>query len=132
MSNRREPLFDVHPATGASIEVFYTDRTLDTFGRIGSGWFWHQRRRGLAPNGPAVGPFPTSFAAYRSAVNSVGEFGRTAPRESHAKTSPCFHIASTQASRGSNMLLVVENTIHFNRLLARPERFERPTLRFVV
>ena len=28
---RREPLFDVHPRTGVSIEVFYSDRTLETF-----------------------------------------------------------------------------------------------------
>jgi len=32
-----EPLFDVHPRTGANIEVFYADRALETFGRCGSG-----------------------------------------------------------------------------------------------
>jgi hypothetical protein len=37
---RHEPLFDVYPWTGASIEVFYADRALETFGRRGSGWFW--------------------------------------------------------------------------------------------
>jgi hypothetical protein len=37
--NRFEPLFDVHPQTGVSIEVFYADRTLETFGRCGPGWF---------------------------------------------------------------------------------------------
>jgi len=37
---RREALYDVHPATGISIEVFYADRTLETFGRCGSSWFW--------------------------------------------------------------------------------------------
>jgi hypothetical protein len=35
-----EPLFDTHPVTGRSIEVFYADRTLETFGRAGVGWFW--------------------------------------------------------------------------------------------
>ena len=30
----REPLFDIHPLTGATIEVFYADRTLDTFGSL--------------------------------------------------------------------------------------------------
>jgi hypothetical protein len=44
-----EPLFDVHPQTGASIEVFYADRTLETFGRRGGGWFWWSRRPGLPP-----------------------------------------------------------------------------------
>jgi hypothetical protein len=65
---RHEPLFDVHPRTGASIEVFYSDRTLETFGRGGAGWFWWSRRRGFSPDGPATGPFATSYAAYRHAV----------------------------------------------------------------
>jgi hypothetical protein len=63
-----EPLFDVHPVTGASIEVFYADRTLETFGRGCSGWFWGPRRRGFAPDGPTHGPFPTSYSAYRDAL----------------------------------------------------------------
>jgi hypothetical protein len=63
-----EPLYDVNPATGVSIEVFYADRTLETFGRGGAGWFWWLRRRGRSPDSPATGPFATSFAAYRHAV----------------------------------------------------------------
>ncbi len=35
-----EPLCDIHPRTGASIEVFHADRALETFGRSGTGWFW--------------------------------------------------------------------------------------------
>ena len=35
-----EALFDIHPVTGASIEVFYADRSLETFGWRGAGWFW--------------------------------------------------------------------------------------------
>jgi hypothetical protein len=66
-SERFEPLFDVHPVTGVSIEVFFADR-LATFGRGGTGWFWWSRRRGFAPEGPAVGPFPTSYSAYRDAI----------------------------------------------------------------
>jgi hypothetical protein len=62
------PLFDVDPVTGASIEVFYADRTLESFGRDGAGWFWWPRRRGLAPTGPARGPFPTGYSAYRDAI----------------------------------------------------------------
>jgi hypothetical protein len=37
---RHEPLYDVHPQAGVSFEVFYSDRTLETFGRgalVGSG-----------------------------------------------------------------------------------------------
>jgi hypothetical protein len=39
MTMRRncEPLFDVHPATGLTFEVFYTDRTLMSFGKDGAG-----------------------------------------------------------------------------------------------
>ena len=50
-SDRHKPLFDVHPATGASIEVFYADRTLETFGGHGAGWFWHAHWRGSAGSG---------------------------------------------------------------------------------
>ena len=64
----REPLFDIHPATGVSIEVFYADRTLETFGRSGAGWFWWARRRGYPPLGRATGPFASSYAAYRHAM----------------------------------------------------------------
>jgi hypothetical protein len=74
---QREPLFDVHPRTGISFEVFYSDRTLETFGRRGAGWFWWSRRRGFSPEGPATGPFPTSYAAYRHALTAqqLGAFG---------------------------------------------------------
>jgi hypothetical protein len=65
---RREPLCDINPQTGVSFEVFYSDRTLETFGRGGGGWFWWSRRRGSAPEGPATGPFATSYAAYRHAI----------------------------------------------------------------
>jgi hypothetical protein len=65
---RHEPLFDMHPRTGAAIEVFYADRTLETFGRCGAGWFWWSRRNGFSPDGPATGPFATSYAAYRHAM----------------------------------------------------------------
>ena len=70
-SARREPLFDIHSLTGASIEVFYADRTLETFGRSGGGWFWWSRRPGFAPDSPATGPFSTSYAAYRHAMNTA-------------------------------------------------------------
>jgi hypothetical protein len=46
-----EPLYDVHPLTGIGIEVFYADRTLETFGKCGAGWFG-----GLHPPLCAGGP----------------------------------------------------------------------------
>ena len=69
-AQKYEPLYDVNPETGGSIEVFYSDRTLETFGRGGSGWFWWSRRLGCAPDGPAIGPFATSYAAYRHAMKT--------------------------------------------------------------
>ena len=65
----REPLFDIDLQTGASMEVFYADRTMETFGRCGTGWFWWLRRRGFSPDCPATGPFATSYAAYRHAMS---------------------------------------------------------------
>ena len=47
--HQHAPMFDMHPVTGASIEIFYADQTLETFGRGGAGWFWHVRRRSFAP-----------------------------------------------------------------------------------
>jgi hypothetical protein len=64
-----KPLSDVHPVTGDTFEVFYADRTLETFGRSGAGWFWWPRQRGFAPERPATGPYPTSYSAYRAALS---------------------------------------------------------------
>ena len=71
-SATHEPLFDIDPRTGTSIEVFFADRALETFGRCGAGWFWWSRRRGFSPVGPAAGPFATSYAAYRHAMITRG------------------------------------------------------------
>jgi hypothetical protein len=73
---RHEPLFDVHPQTGVSIEVFYADRSLETFGKGGAAWFWWSRRPGFAPDGPAIGPFSTSYSAYRHATNTAAPISR--------------------------------------------------------
>jgi hypothetical protein len=67
---RREPFYDINPLTGASIEVFYANRALETFGRCGPGWFWWSRQRGCSPAGLPTGPFATSYAAYRHALNA--------------------------------------------------------------
>ena len=66
--HQHDPLFDLHPVTGASFEVFWADLTLETFGRRGAGWFWQRRRRGFAPEGPPHGPFPTNYSAFRDAL----------------------------------------------------------------
>jgi hypothetical protein len=68
----RKPFFDIDPATGISIEVFYFDRTLETFGRVAAGRFWWPRERSFAPDHRAHGPFPTSYSAYRDALGSAG------------------------------------------------------------
>jgi hypothetical protein len=67
---RYQPLYDIDPRTGASIEVFYADRALETFGRCGAGWFWWLRQRGCSPDGWPTGPFATSYAAYRHALGT--------------------------------------------------------------
>ena len=38
----REP----NEVTGLSLEVFYADTTLTSFGWSGTGWYWWSRRRG--------------------------------------------------------------------------------------
>jgi hypothetical protein len=68
MQGVHDSLYDVDPQTGATIEVFYADRTLETFGRGGAGWFWCPRRRGFSPDSPATGPFPTSYRAFKHAM----------------------------------------------------------------
>ena len=70
-SDQREPLFDVHPVTGASIEIFFADRTLETFGRRGAGWYWLGRERGYAADGPAIGPFSSAYLACRHALREM-------------------------------------------------------------
>jgi hypothetical protein len=74
---KRAPFFDIHPSTGAMIEVFYADRSLETFGRCGAGWFWWVRQRGCSPAGPATGPFTTSYSAYRHAMVTAAPYHRS-------------------------------------------------------
>jgi hypothetical protein len=42
---RHESVFDVHPVTGESVEIFYADLTLESFGRCGAGWLLQRDRR---------------------------------------------------------------------------------------
>ena len=68
---QRAPLYDTNPATGVCIEVFCSDRTLETFERSSAGWFWWPRQRGCSPDGSPTGPFATSYSAYRHAMNAM-------------------------------------------------------------
>jgi hypothetical protein len=47
-----EPLYDVDPQTGASVEIFYADRALATSFGARAGWFWWACQRGFLPGGP--------------------------------------------------------------------------------
>jgi len=68
---RYEPLQDVHPRTGGTIEVFYVDHALAaSFGLRGAGWAWWSCTRGLTPDAPPRGPHPSAYRAYREAVTS--------------------------------------------------------------
>jgi len=66
-----EPLYDVDPLTGRTIEVFYADRVLAaSFGKC-SGWFSWTCQPGCLPDAPPIGPFATSYAAYRNVFAGV-------------------------------------------------------------
>jgi hypothetical protein len=65
-----EPLYDVDPSTGAMIEVFFADRVFA--GLAGTGWYWWSCKVGGVPAWPPVGPFSTSYSAYRNAVGQSG------------------------------------------------------------
>ena len=65
-SAAHEPLFDIDPRTGISIEVFFADRTMETFGRCGAGWFWWcAPARLLARQAGRLGRLLQRYAAYR-------------------------------------------------------------------
>jgi hypothetical protein len=62
-----EPLYDIDPHTGATIEIFWADRVLaKSFGIRGAGWLWWSCPRGDVPGQPN-GPFGTSYRAYQDA-----------------------------------------------------------------
>jgi len=80
---RIEPLFDVHPRTGASVKVFYADRTLETFGRLGGWLVLVVSPARLSASRPSVGPFPTGYGAYRHAINTAAPFSLTMREGDH-------------------------------------------------
>ena len=63
-----EPLYDIEPSTGATIEVFFADRVLAKSFGTQPGWFWWACQCGRLPDMPPTGPFGTSYAAYRDAL----------------------------------------------------------------
>jgi hypothetical protein len=64
------PLYDVDWIAGRSIEVFHADEELARAIGGSVGWYWWARYPGCLPDGDAFGPFPTSYRAYRDALNS--------------------------------------------------------------
>ena len=74
-----EPLYDIDPQTGASVEVFYADCALaESFGARGEGWFWWDCQPACLP-GTVTGPFADNYLAYRDALGSpksVAHFGK--------------------------------------------------------
>jgi hypothetical protein len=61
-----EPLYDIDPQTGASVEIFYADRALATSFGARAGWFWWTCQPSFLPGELPIGPFATSYAAYRN------------------------------------------------------------------
>jgi hypothetical protein len=107
---RREPLFDVDPRTGASIEIFYGDRSLETFGRCGAGWFWWSRRRGRSPDGSPTGPFATSYAAYRHALGTDLGTKRNILLDAVVKSEVWDDCLAEGEELGSNLLRVEQRS----------------------
>jgi len=67
-----EPLYEVHPKTGATIEIFHAD---DLFAGMGAGWFWWTCQAGSKPEWRPRGPFGTSYRAYCDAIGNPGQQG---------------------------------------------------------
>ena len=57
-----EPLYEIDPQTGASVEIFYADRALArSFGTSEAGWFWWTCHSGSLPHDLPSGPFANSY-----------------------------------------------------------------------
>jgi hypothetical protein len=71
-----EPLYDIDPHTGASIEIFFADRVLAHSFGARTGWYWWSCLAGSLPETLPHGPFPTSYAAFRVALTRDGNFAQ--------------------------------------------------------
>jgi hypothetical protein len=135
-ANRFEPLYDYHALTGAAIEVFYADRTMETLGRCAPGWFWWYRERGCAPDDERRGPFATSYAAYRHAIIAAAPTASHPPpiavkaaikRTRYEKFSVlCFRIASAIKCRGSTLRAMGQELQFFLMVTGAPEEIRTP------
>ena len=68
-----EPLYDIDPQTGASVEIFYADSAVaKSFGTPSAGWFWWCCYGGGLPYDRPTGPFTSSYLAYRNFANRDG------------------------------------------------------------
>ena len=66
-----EPLYEIDPRSGATIEIFYADDVLaKSFGTC-VGWFFWSCLPGCLPEIPPVGPFTSSYRAYRSVAQRL-------------------------------------------------------------
>ena len=66
-----EPMYDVDPVSGATIEVFYADQaSAPCFGVSSAGWLWWSHGHGCLSDAAAAGPFATKYAAYRDALRN--------------------------------------------------------------
>jgi hypothetical protein len=74
-----EPLYDVDPRTGDTVEIFHADSALAKSFGTRPGWHWWSCRRGFLPDRQPTGPFPTSYAAYRNMLGGPkSNFGKRA------------------------------------------------------
>jgi hypothetical protein len=74
-----EPLYDIDPRTGASVEVFYADRVLAGSFGMRQGWFWWMCKSGCLPDDVPSGPFGSSYLAYRDALEDAPSAGWQRP-----------------------------------------------------
>jgi hypothetical protein len=66
-----EPIHDLDPRSGTTIEVFYVGSGLaNSAGLRRSGWFYSRGREGSLRRDPPIGPFTTAYSAYRAALGT--------------------------------------------------------------
>jgi hypothetical protein len=66
-----EPLYEIDPHTGITIEIFYADQVLAASFGANAGWYWWSCHRGSRPGQPH-GPFHSGYRAYGDALFSFG------------------------------------------------------------
>jgi hypothetical protein len=78
----RDPLYDVDWINGRAVEVFYADAALAREFDGSAGWYWRSRRPATLRESNALGPFPTSYRAFKHATectNFLQPAGRQPP-----------------------------------------------------